>query len=327
MLMPGRKYSIANTNYRYGFNGKELDKETSSTTTYDYGFRIYSPGLGRFLSVDPLTRKFPWYTPYQFAGNKPIAALDLDGLEDIVFHDIDVAKRVAKVDINKIGLLITTGNNKVHQGQLVNSATINSLYQKGNTTLYIDKLPKEDASVQFKFISEKKYNKGDGYKIEVAYNVSTQNSTDLRATVAVTNTNQNLYSIMAVPFDAKQTYLSEGTQLNNFSNSDGNIVAAGVLGGSYLWLNPDYFGATPKYTTNEGQEKYTFQLSGSETIVHELGHNMIPSSNHDANNSGNPNYPGKGLMSNKSGNVYPTQDDTKNIIKENLNKIRIEKKT
>jgi len=24
------------------------------------------------LSVDPLTRSYPWYTPYQFAGNKPI---------------------------------------------------------------------------------------------------------------------------------------------------------------------------------------------------------------------------------------------------------------
>src|SRR6185312_10676284 len=81
MLMPGRKYSIANTNYRYGFNGKELDKETSTTTTYDYGFRIYSPALGRFLSVDPLTKSYPWLTPYQFSGNNPVRFIDLDGLE------------------------------------------------------------------------------------------------------------------------------------------------------------------------------------------------------------------------------------------------------
>jgi RHS repeat-associated protein len=81
MQMPGRKYSVANTKYRYGFNGKELDKETSSTMTYDYGFRIYSPGLGRFLSVDPISQSYPWYTPYQFAGNMPIVAIDLDGLE------------------------------------------------------------------------------------------------------------------------------------------------------------------------------------------------------------------------------------------------------
>jgi len=38
--------------------------------------------LGKFLSVDPLTKGYPWYTPYQFAGNKPIWAIDLDGLEE-----------------------------------------------------------------------------------------------------------------------------------------------------------------------------------------------------------------------------------------------------
>jgi len=67
--------------YRYGFNGKEQDKETTNTTTYDYGFRIYNPALGRFLSVDPLSNQYPFYTPYQFAGNTPIMAIDLDGLE------------------------------------------------------------------------------------------------------------------------------------------------------------------------------------------------------------------------------------------------------
>ncbi len=78
--MPGRSYN-AGSEYRYGFNGKELDKEVASTTTYDYGFRIYSPALGKFLSVDPLTKKYTWLTPYQFAGNCPIWAIDIDGLE------------------------------------------------------------------------------------------------------------------------------------------------------------------------------------------------------------------------------------------------------
>jgi hypothetical protein len=47
----------------------------------DYGFRLYNPGLSRFFSVDPLTESYPWYTPYQFAGNMPITSIDLDGLE------------------------------------------------------------------------------------------------------------------------------------------------------------------------------------------------------------------------------------------------------
>ena len=47
----------------------------------DYGFRLYVPGIGRFLSVDPLTRSYPNLTPYQFASNSPIIGVDLDGLE------------------------------------------------------------------------------------------------------------------------------------------------------------------------------------------------------------------------------------------------------
>jgi hypothetical protein len=35
----------------------------------------------RFLSVDPISAEYPELTPYQFAGNTPIQAIDLDGLE------------------------------------------------------------------------------------------------------------------------------------------------------------------------------------------------------------------------------------------------------
>ena len=67
----------------YGFNGHEKDDEVKgSGNNYDYGFRIYGSRLGRFLSVDPLMDAYPFYTPYQFAGNKPIWAIDLDGLEE-----------------------------------------------------------------------------------------------------------------------------------------------------------------------------------------------------------------------------------------------------
>lgn len=73
--MPGRRYG---TLPRYTFNGKEQDPESGYQ---DYGFRIYDRRIGRFLSEDPLTKEYPELTPYQFAGNTPIWATDLDGLE------------------------------------------------------------------------------------------------------------------------------------------------------------------------------------------------------------------------------------------------------
>ena len=45
--------------------------------------RIYDPRVGRFLSVDPISKDYPELTPYQFASNTPIAATDIDGLEGL----------------------------------------------------------------------------------------------------------------------------------------------------------------------------------------------------------------------------------------------------
>ncbi|MGC4102989.1 RHS repeat domain-containing protein [Ferruginibacter sp.] len=99
MSMPGRKFS-AGSDYRYGFNGKENDKDAGEGVQ-DYGMRIYDARLGRFLSVDPLTKKFAFYTPYQFAGNKVIWCIDLDGLEDIPSTELNKygEKQVYKISV------------------------------------------------------------------------------------------------------------------------------------------------------------------------------------------------------------------------------------
>lgn len=82
MQMPG-KYSSSSL-YRYGFNGKENDNEVKGEgNQQDYGMRIYDPRLVRFLSIDPLAQKYPELTPYQFASNTPIQAVDLDGAESM----------------------------------------------------------------------------------------------------------------------------------------------------------------------------------------------------------------------------------------------------
>ena len=61
---------------------EQLDEIKGAGNSYDFKFRIYDSRLGKFLSIDPLTKEYPWYTPYQFAGNKPIGAIDIEGLEE-----------------------------------------------------------------------------------------------------------------------------------------------------------------------------------------------------------------------------------------------------
>ena len=67
MQMFGRTAMVYGAPYRYGFNGKENDDDIKGIgLQQDYGMRIYDPRVGRFLSVDPLQKQYPWYTPISF---------------------------------------------------------------------------------------------------------------------------------------------------------------------------------------------------------------------------------------------------------------------
>ena len=79
--MPGRIYTSSDQDYKFGFNGEyKNDDVEGGGVQYDYGFRIYDARIAKFLSVDPLTKSYPELTPYQFASNTPIQAIDLEGL-------------------------------------------------------------------------------------------------------------------------------------------------------------------------------------------------------------------------------------------------------
>ncbi len=84
MLLPNRH---ANTSdYRYGFNGMELDDELKGEgNSYDFGNRMHDPRIGRFLSIDPKWREFESTSPYSFANNNPLLFIDKDGENPIIF--------------------------------------------------------------------------------------------------------------------------------------------------------------------------------------------------------------------------------------------------
>ncbi|MGH2566602.1 MAG: RHS repeat domain-containing protein, partial [Ginsengibacter sp.] len=148
MMMPGSNYSIANTNYRYGFNGKENDNEVKGEgNQQDYGMRIYDPRLGRFLSVDPIEKKYPELTPYQFSSNRLIDGIDLDGKE---FYSVHI-KEFPDGSRTKIGVVNCTN---IKQEGVINVATKNGYGPQGDvgvnyTIIKVDKDGKEISRTGF----------------------------------------------------------------------------------------------------------------------------------------------------------------------------------
>ncbi|MFH6996039.1 RHS repeat domain-containing protein [Flavobacterium sp. FlaQc-48] len=77
--------------YRYGFQGQEKDDELKGEgNSLNYTFRMHDPRIGRFLSVDPLTKSYPHNSPYAFSENRVIDGMELEGLEYLSFHEARV---------------------------------------------------------------------------------------------------------------------------------------------------------------------------------------------------------------------------------------------
>jgi RHS repeat-associated protein len=76
MQLEGRSTNYGSANEKYKFTGKERDVETG----YDYfGARYYDSRIGRFMTIDNYTDKYPSLTPYQYAANNPVMFIDVNG--------------------------------------------------------------------------------------------------------------------------------------------------------------------------------------------------------------------------------------------------------
>ena len=73
------------------FSAKEKDTETGLSY---FGSRYYSSDLSIWLSVDPMSDKYPSLSPYTYCANNPIKLVDPDGMK---IGDVDEASQ-AKIN-------------------------------------------------------------------------------------------------------------------------------------------------------------------------------------------------------------------------------------
>ena len=72
--------SVSSLAENYAFSSKERDAETGLSY---FGSRYYSSDLSIWLSVDPMSGKYPSLSPYVYCANNPVKLVDPNGEEAI----------------------------------------------------------------------------------------------------------------------------------------------------------------------------------------------------------------------------------------------------
>lgn len=131
--MKGTERINIDSNYRYSFNGKENDTEIKGDgNSVDFGARIYDPRLGRWLSVDPEYKQYPFASPYMAFGNNPNVFIDPGGETLRVATGVNREKVRAmlqkltndKVILQKDGLVTLVSSNQNPGKKLTNGTQL-----------------------------------------------------------------------------------------------------------------------------------------------------------------------------------------------------------
>lgn len=97
--------NVATRDSKYMYNGKELEDDFG-LNIYAYGFRYLDPAINRFISVDPLALDFPELTTFQYASNRPVDGIDLDGLEYVDAQGRQLGPVNPQEYANKTGIIV-----------------------------------------------------------------------------------------------------------------------------------------------------------------------------------------------------------------------------
>ncbi len=338
--------------YRFGFNGKEYDKENN---TQDYGMRIYNPALGKFLSPDPLFREFPWNSTYAFAENDVIRCIDLEGgekLETNVTSNPDThCPGLAKITVTLDYMVVTSDVGAVAHANKLDPDKFHDIYKSGNTTLYMKSLPTPDSEPEYltgrnlswarkadnaifksrreKF-SQKLERAGVVYykvKVEYDYKLINKGNTTLCDANEWLKEDPHGRGIVCIPVEEYKD------PIRSSSFSTPNAKAAGLFYSSDPKSRDiDALGLGSNEQANGSHKNYIFLNPGNEyfltnILAHEAGHNSAINNLHTGKGSGYE-YSDSGLSSNDLSNadsLRPTQNNTNSILKDKSNRSTIKK--
>lgn len=112
MVQKGYDSNIVGTENNYKtFQGQEINKELG-LDWLSFKYRNYDPAIGRFMSIDPLAEDYVYNGVYNFAENKVISHLELEGVNSSKVNA--AGNRVHTIQKNVI--VLTQASRPVNEG-------------------------------------------------------------------------------------------------------------------------------------------------------------------------------------------------------------------
>ena len=235
MMMVGRSWE-AGSDYRYGFGGMErVDDVYGINNSIDFGTRIYDPRLGRWLSTDPLERKYPNVSPYTYVLDNPILYLDIGG-RDV---GVSIEKYPSGVGgkITLTSTIYVTGVDCTDATAKFNSAFADWSKNGQNTGSYTD----ENGAV---------------WEIEITMDFKVASDEDV---VRIKNAAQGAASENLIEIDPKE----ERSHVESLPGDDKNF--------KYITLNNGYKDASSEYQLGMRYSKMELG-DGGGVAIHEVLH-------------------------------------------------------
>ena len=318
----------------YGFNGKENDKDFGTAgLTQDYGFRLYNPAIAKFLSVDPLAPSYPFLTPYQFASNRPIDCIDLDGLEQLKMvinsEPTTTKSGSALITIKLDYKIVTVGLGAIKDpSNKIDTDEFKRIYSQGDRTLKMSTLPGPNKGT---FIEGREKNllaAGTLYydvKVKYDYNLSKTDKTTLEDAYKWMMEKPNERGIMVNNFDSDKSTIpalkDNLSDANKAFEAKPKAMAWGNPSGSNIVIaNSKFF---TEFGYSSGLPETQQQMTPAEVLGHEAGHNSADKHRHELPTK-NYEYNQAGLSSSTSGRIFPTETNTKTILVDPKNRFNIE---
>ena len=223
------------------------------------------------MSVDPLISNYHWYTPYQYAGNKPIWSLDLDGLEDYLTMDYwaekisSGASTIKKVSSSTIDYLSNTkitletkssiGIQAGFKADLLLGTPKSKVKVEAKANLFSVNITNAKLSASKNGIKDETTSMGDGVKIEQELNAGIQISQLLKIKSGV----KQEFSPGACP----------GCQAGTGSHNNKVTVSNELKIGNYVSVGREHTNETSRYDENGNQ--LPDKVEDNTTVKPDLG--------------------------------------------------------